>query len=217
MNLNSPNKKSGCGCLTALLILFIIGLVIALILTNIRISRENEELEKKKAAIGALISKTDEYAAMRGAFIKRDPQKPCKMFIIQNEQTDAGSVPPAEIEYFVSDYNFSLPEEFQAKTPEELNTLVRLYFEEKETGYYTVKDPAYTQYLQITVFDTATGDIIDTASFEGPPDMFLDRVDESKAHGKILPARIEKYLKDLAGYAGSGAAVSGQETQTATG
>ncbi len=213
LNRGSPDKKSGCGCLTILLILFIIGLIIALIINNNRLSKLNDELLLKKEAISSLISKTDEYAAMEGTADKREPKKPCKMFVIQNEQTDANEVKPAEITYYVSDYNFSLPEELQAKTPDELNTLVRMYFEEKETGYYTVKDRAYTQYLQITVIDTATGDIIDEAFLEGPPDMFLDRVDEKKAHGKVLAARIEKYLKDLAGYSKSETVSSGQETQ----
>ena len=111
---------------------------------------------EKEKQIQPLIDNISQYASMTGEVAAGKPQTPMKVFIIQNEIDDWSHTDTGK--YICSPIYFDLPEELKAKTPEELNTLIKLKY------YYVLiqgRGKIYDAQVDITVIDIASGKIID--------------------------------------------------------
>jgi cytoskeletal protein RodZ len=146
---------------------------------------------KAKDLVKDLIANIDKYSEMEGEYVEGVPQKPTKYFIIEN--TDPNK--PQAYEW--SPQNSTLPEELQAKSVEELNTLVRLQIYHAVTGKYEDGSLAYTEYADVTVFDMKTGNIIAKTTLSAPPQAVKVGPKEDK-YGDVT-LWIADYLKNIAG------------------
>ncbi|MFO7611557.1 MAG: RCC1 domain-containing protein, partial [Clostridia bacterium] len=155
-------------------------------------------LAEKESQISGLIDKVDEYAAMGGEFTGfKDAVKPCKIFIVQNNFTP-GAEQPSDDEYIYSPIYFMLPEVLQAKSPDELNTLVQLNIFEVATGKYTNGANAYTLHTKMTIIDTTKNEVIFYTDIIQEP--FTNITNDSQLHREIPKHEIIFRLEDLAGH-----------------
>ncbi len=179
-----------------------IAFIIFGIITSQNANKENQNekltiLAEKESKISDLIDKVDEYAAMGGEFTEiKNPVKPCKVFIVQNNFTPGVAQTPAE-GFIYSPIYFGLPEELQAKSPAELNTLVQLNIFEVATGKYTSGDNAYTLHTRMTIIDMTTQEVIYYTDIIQEP--FTNPTNDSQLHRQIPKYDIIALIEDLAG------------------
>ncbi|SHJ51612.1 hypothetical protein [Parasporobacterium paucivorans] len=184
----------------------ILGLVafVAIAVNACQVSSIDTQTEKetilaeKESEIRDLIDKVDEYAVIGGEFTEiKNPVTPCKVFIVQNNFTPGVAQTPDE-GYKYSPIYFELPEELQAKSAAELNTLVQLNIYEAVTGKYTNGDNAYTLHTEMTVIDMTKNEVIYFADIVQKP--FTNITDDSQLHRQIPEYEIIARIEDLAGY-----------------
>lgn len=168
---------------------------------NASIESQNKKaaiLAEKESKISDLIGKVDEYAAIKGESTERkSPVKPCKVFIVQNKYTPGVAQTPDE-GYIYSPIYYALPEELQAKSAAELNTLVQLNIYEVATGKYTSGESAYTLHVEMTVIDMTKSEVIlHTSSILEP---ITNPTNKDQLHRQIPEYEIIATIEDLAGY-----------------
>jgi len=155
-------------------------------------------LAEKESEISGLIDKVDEYSAIGGEFTEiKNPVTPCKVFIVQNNFTPGVAQTPDE-GYIYSPIYFELPEELQAKSTAELNTLVQLNIFEVVTGKYTNGDNAYTLHTKMTIIDMTKNEVIFYTDIIQKP--FTNITNDSQLHREIPKYEIIARIEDLAGY-----------------
>lgn len=187
----SMGWKNKMGCLEWGCIFFVI---VGLIVGGILVAQTIKE-NKARGLVKDLIANIDKYSEMEGEYVEGVPQKTTKYFIIETDQND----PQA---YVWSPLNSALTEELQAKSVEELNTLVRLDIYKAVTGEYEDGSLAYTEYVDINVFDMKTENIIAKTTLSGPPPgtIYRYKYEEGKAEsGGVSNIEITDYLKNIAG------------------
>ncbi len=196
-------RKSVKNVIIAVVVVGIIAFIAAAVTSNTleTDTRQKEAataLADKEAQIADLIAKVDEYAALGGEFTERkSPATPCKVFIVQNNFTPGVAQTPDE-GFTYSPIYFDLPEELQAKSPEELNTIVQLNIFEVITGKYTSGNSAYTLHVEMTVIDTTKSEVIFHNKTILEP--ITNPTNDDQLHRQIPKYEIIAMIEDLAGY-----------------
>jgi len=185
---------------------FVIGLIAFIVLTinacqvasnDSQNAKESIRVEKE-LEISGLIAKVDEYAAIGGEFTEiKNAVTPCKVFIVQNNFTP-GVAQTSDEGFIYSPINFELPEELQAKSPAELNTLVQLNIFEVATGKYSNGHKSYTLHTKMTIIDMTKNEVIFYTDIIQKP--FTNITNDSQLHREIPEYEIIAWIENLAGY-----------------
>ncbi|MEI6603122.1 MAG: hypothetical protein WCL54_06505 [Clostridia bacterium] len=174
------SKRTLTGCLV--IILIIVGIIAGF--SWCRFSEESK--------IKDLIANVPQYAAMKGDYKKAPVKQPPKFFIVQNDFDDTDK----NNEFIHSPAYFSLPKDLQATSVSDLNTLVQLNIYQKPTGKYTDGALSITEYVDILVFDLASGNVIAKKTLsDDPRSTKWQGSGDQKGH--VVESEISDYLVDL--------------------
>jgi hypothetical protein len=99
----------------------------------------------------------------------------------------------------VDGLHFDLPDDLRAATPDEVNTVVQLRWNQAAVGTYSSGGKGYQWSCSATVIDRATQTTIGSQQFAGspPPQSYYGKPGESRSGDKPTP-QVLAYLRTLA-------------------
>lgn len=141
---------------------------------------------EERAALDALAPRADEFADAAGTPSPRPPRLRGRIVPVD---VDAGHV--------VESVYIRLPSELQARTPDEVSTVVLIRYGEEVVGEYGGRGEAIQLFAQITVVDLVAGRQYDGDRIEGVPPPYTSARGETQRGGAPDPQAIAAYLVDL--------------------